>query len=254
MRASGHSFDTPWAGRRAIVTGAASGIGRAVAEMLVGDGVIVTAVDRSDAIQELESVGAHAVQADVTDHQARQRIASGAGPVHYLVNAAGVIRVGDIDTFTAADWRFVFDVNVEAPFFLTQAVIARMPAGAAIVNLSSMAAKMSDDASAAYSASKAAIASFTRAFAARLGPDGIRVNAVSPGIIETPMQNDFLSFYAARDGVTETEFQKGRLRTVPLRRAGTAVDCAQVIRFLLSDAAAYVTGADVNITGGLVTW
>lgn len=240
--------------RHVVVTGAGSGIGRATAQALLGDGQEVTAIDLSESVVELEAAGARAVVADVTDEAARSRIAAEAGSVHGLVNAAGIIRVAELEDVTVADWRAMFGVNVEALFFLTQALLPNLADGGAIVNLSSMSAKMSDDGSAAYSASKAAVATITRAFAARLGPRGIRVNSVSPGVILTRMQDDFLAFYAARSGMTEEGFQEGRFDTIPLRRGGTAEDCANVIRFLLSDDAAYVTGADVNITGGMVTW
>jgi NAD(P)-dependent dehydrogenase (short-subunit alcohol dehydrogenase family) len=240
--------------RHVVVTGAGSGIGRATAQALLGDGQEVTAIDLSESVVELEAAGARAVVADVTDEAARSRIAAEAGAVHGLVNAAGIIRVAELEDVTVADWRAMFGVNVEALFFLTQALLPNLADGGAIVNLSSMSAKMSDDASAAYSASKAAVATITRAFAARLGPRGIRVNSVSPGVILTRMQDDFLAFYAARSGMTEEGFQEGRFDTIPLRRGGSAEDCANVIRFLLSDDAAYVTGADVNITGGMVTW
>jgi NAD(P)-dependent dehydrogenase (short-subunit alcohol dehydrogenase family) len=162
--------------------------------------------------------------------------------------------VAEIDAVTVTEWRDMFAVNVEALFFLTQLLLPAMPRGGSIVNVSSMAAKVGDDASAAYSATKAAVASVTRSLAVRLGPRGIRVNSISPGIILTRMQDDFLSFYAAREGKTEEAFQEGRFETVPLRRGGTALDCATVIRFLLSEESAYITGADINVSGGLVTW
>lgn len=240
--------------RHVVVTGAASGIGRATAELLLEDGLRVTAVDRSATVMELVSAGATAIEADLTEESVRRRIAREAGTVHGLVNSAGIIRVAEVEDVTVADWQAIFAVNVEALFFLTQALLPNIPSGSSIVNVASMAAKTSDDAAAAYSASKAAVASITRAYAARLGPRGIRVNSISPGIILTRMQEDFLSFYAARDGKTEDQFQVGRFETVPLRRGGTAEDCASVIRFLLSDGSAYITGADVNVTGGLVTW
>jgi 2-keto-3-deoxy-L-fuconate dehydrogenase len=237
-----------------IVTGAASGIGRATAEILLQDGIRVTAVDRSPSVSELAELGATAVVADIGDERERRRIVAEAGAVNGLVNAAGIIRVAEIEAVTVTEWRDMFVVNVEALFFLTQQLVPAMPRGGSIVNVSSMAAKVGDDAAAAYSATKAAVASITRSLAVKLGPRGIRVNSISPGIILTRMQEDFLSFYATREGKSEQEFQEGRLEAVPLRRGGTALDCATVIRFLLSEDSAYITGADVNITGGLVTW
>jgi NAD(P)-dependent dehydrogenase (short-subunit alcohol dehydrogenase family) len=241
-------------GDHVLVTGAASGIGRSTAETLLEGGMRVTAIDRSAAVHELEALGATPVVADITDESERLRIAASAGTVDGLVNAAGIIRVAEIDAVTVDDWRAMFAVNVEALFFLTQRLLPAFSRGGSIVNVSSMAAKVGDDASAAYSATKAAVASVTRSLAVRLGPHGIRVNSISPGIILTRMQDDFLSFYAARGGMTEEAFQEARFETVPLRRGGTAQDCASVIRFLLSEESAYITGADVNVSGGLVTW
>jgi NAD(P)-dependent dehydrogenase (short-subunit alcohol dehydrogenase family) len=240
--------------RSAIVTGAASGIGRAVAERLLRDGARVTAVDRAPRAADTTVPLDDYIQGDVADPSVQSGLAASSEPLDFIVNAAGVIRVGEIDTFGSEDWEAIFRVNVTAPFFLIQSLLPRLRDGGSIVNVASMAGKMSDDLSAAYSASKAALASITRAFATRLGPRGIRVNAISPGIILTPMQNEFLEFYASRSGQSQSEFQESRFRTVPLRRGGTAEECAAVIAFLLSEEASYITGADINVTGGLVTW
>jgi NAD(P)-dependent dehydrogenase (short-subunit alcohol dehydrogenase family) len=240
--------------RVSMVTGAASGIGRAVAELLLSDRDAVIAVDRSERVTELEALGAVVERLDVGDPDARTSLAGRTDRLDALVNAAGIIRVAEIEDFTQTDWEDTFRVNTEAPFFLTQALLPRLASGGAIVNVTSMASKMSDDAATAYSASKAALAVVTRAFAARLGSRGIRVNSVSPGIILTPMQDEFLPFYAAREGTSEEAFQARRFTSVPLGRGGSAEEVARAIRFLLSDDASYITGEDLNVTGGLVTW
>jgi NAD(P)-dependent dehydrogenase (short-subunit alcohol dehydrogenase family) len=240
--------------RHVIVTGAASGIGRATAALLLDDGATVTAVDLAPEVEELADRGARVLVADVTDLDVRHELASTTEAMHGLVNAAGIIKVGELADFDLEDWMRIFKVNVEAPFFLTQALLPRMERGCSIVNVASMAAKVPDDAAAAYSASKAALASITRSFAMRLGRDGIRVNSVSPGIILTRMQDDFLGFYARRAGLSADVFQERRLQEVPIGRGGAPEEVAEVIRFLLSDRASYITGEDVNITGGLVMW
>jgi NAD(P)-dependent dehydrogenase (short-subunit alcohol dehydrogenase family) len=241
-------------GRRFLVTGAASGIGRATVERLAAEGAQVSAVDRSPSVEETRTSNVRPIVADVADPQARAVMVGTAAPLDGLVNAAGIIRVGDIETFGPDDWSAIFRVNVEAAFFVTQLALPALNDGGAIVNVTSMAAKMGDDAAAAYSASKAALGAVTRAYAARLGRRRIRVNSVSPGIIITPMQDAFLPFYAARSGLTEEAFQARRFESVPVGRGGEAEEVASAIAFLLSDDASYITGEDLNVTGGLVTW
>jgi NAD(P)-dependent dehydrogenase (short-subunit alcohol dehydrogenase family) len=130
-----------------------------------------------------------------------------------------------------------------------------MPSGGAIVNLSSSSAKLATTTEAAvYASSKTAVLSITRSFAYAFAPSGVRVNAICPGIIDTPMQDKVLADVAAKRGMTVEELAMARNKTVPLGRAASADECAGAIWFLLSDEAGYMTGQAINYTGGLVMW
>jgi NAD(P)-dependent dehydrogenase (short-subunit alcohol dehydrogenase family) len=241
--------------RRAVVTGGASGIGLAVVRRLLQDGTAVVAVDRNqEGLATARKLGAQPEGVDVTDAADRKRLVESAGEIDYLVNAAGIIKVSAIEAVEPRHWRDQFAVNAEAIFFVTQAFMPLLRGGGAIVNVSSMAAKTSEVDAAVYSATKAAVISLTRSFAAALADRGIRVNAVAPGIVDTPMQDTFLPYYAQRAGQSIDVFQNDRVAKVPLKRIGKPEDVANVIHFLLSDDASYMTGQVVNVTGGLVTW
>ena len=130
-----------------------------------------------------------------------------------------------------------------------------MAGGGAVVNLSSSSAKLAGTTEAAvYACSKAAILSITRSFAYEFARRGVRVNAVCPGIVDTPMQEEVVEKVSAIRGMASEEFREARNRGVPLGRAASPGECARVIRFLLTDDAGYMTGQAINITGGLVTW
>ena len=242
--------------KRAVVTGAASGIGRAVARRLLRDGIEVLAVDQhTEGLAALASDHCATLQADLADPAQREALAIRAANHDFLVNSAGVILLKPIAEVSVADWRRVQAVNAEAVFFLCQQIGPRLRPGGAIVNLSSSAAKYAVTTEVAtYAASKAAVLSITRSFAYAYAPIPIRVNAVCPGIIDTPMQDSVVARISAARGMTVDDFVAIRHRAVPLGRAGTADECAGTIAFLLSDDAAYMTGQAVNVTGGLVTW
>jgi NAD(P)-dependent dehydrogenase (short-subunit alcohol dehydrogenase family) len=132
---------------------------------------------------------------------------------------------------------------------------ARLNPGGAVVNLSSSSAKLATSVDVApYAASKTTILSITRSFAYALADRPVRVNAICPGIVDTEMQDRFLAGVAAKRGITAAAFDAERKKLVPLKRGASAQECAGLIRFLLSDEAAYMTGQAVNFTGGLVNW
>lgn len=243
-------------GRRAVVTGAASGIGAAVARRLLREGASVLAVDRNGpGLAPIASLGAESLAADLGEVDDRREVIARAAGADHLVNAAGIIRLAPIWEITLDDFRELYRVNVESIFFLVQAIGPTMPAGGSIVNLSSSSAKLATTVEAGlYASTKTAILSITRTFAYALAPRNVRVNAICPGIIDTPMQERVLREVAEARGTTPEELSAARNRTVPLGRAASADECAGAIAFLLSHEAGYMTGQAVNFTGGLVTW
>ncbi len=238
-----------------IITGAASGIGRATARRLLADGRPVLAVDRDAAgLEALAADGAETLTADVTDAADRRRIADAVEPAG-LVNAAGVIRLLPIDDVAEDDWDAVMAVNARALFFLTQEVGRRLGEGGAVVNVASGAGKTGSTVEAAvYSASKAAVLSMTRTFAHAWAKRGVRVNAVCPGVIETPMNDVVLDGIAAARGIDRGEVERARAAAIPMGRAAPPEEVASVIAFLLSADSSYMTGQGVNVTGGMVTY
>jgi len=242
--------------RRAVVTGAAGGIGKAVAKRLVAEGVDVLAVDiDAGRLQSIAAEGCAIYVADLSDPEQRQSLSKVSEGYDYLVNSAGILRVKPILEVTVDEWRTTQMVNAESVFFLCQGIGARLNPGGAIVNLSSSSAKLASSTDvAAYAASKTTILSITRSFAYALADRPVRVNAICPAIVETEMQENFLDGVARKRGIAAAELDAQRKKAVPLGRGASAEECAGAIWFLLSDEAAYMTGQAVNFTGGLVNW
>ena len=243
-------------GKRAVVTGAASGIGQAVAQRLLREGIAVVAADINEAgLAPVVAAGATPFVGNLALDADRDRLVELGDGVDHLVNAAGIIRLKPILEFTVSDLREIYAINVEATWDLVSRIGRTIPSGGAIVNLSSSSAKLATTTEAAvYASSKTAVLSITRSFAYAFAPNGVRVNAICPGIIDTPMQDRVLADVAAKRGLTVEELSTARNKTVPLGRAASADECAGAIWFLLSDEAGYMTGQAINYTGGLVMW
>jgi NAD(P)-dependent dehydrogenase (short-subunit alcohol dehydrogenase family) len=243
--------------RRVVVTGASSGIGKATALLLRERGSEVVAVDlNGDGLADAAASGAATIACDLTRASDRARLLDAAGAVDGLVNAAGIIHLVAIPDVTDEDWDSIFAVNVKALFFLARDLGRRMPAGGSIVNLSSVAGKANATTEAlAYGASKAAVLAVTRGLAHYLGPAGVRVNAVLPGITDTPMQDKVLIEIGAIRGLSAEALHEQRLKTVPLESRGCSPrEMADAITFLLSSSASYVTGQALAVDGGLVMY
>jgi NAD(P)-dependent dehydrogenase (short-subunit alcohol dehydrogenase family) len=238
-----------------LVTGAASGIGKAVVLLLREHDVEVVAADRSaEGLAGLNDAGAEIVVADVTRAEDRARMLEVAGAADGLVNGAGIIRALPVADVADADWDAILGVNLKAAFFIARDLGQRMERGGSIVNVSSLSARRGDNPETlCYAASKAALLAVTRSLAHAFGGRGVRVNAVLPGLIDTPMQDGLLDQISVIRGVPPAGLAARRLAAVVLeQRAGTARECAASIAFLLSGASTYITGQAVSVDGGVV--
>jgi NAD(P)-dependent dehydrogenase (short-subunit alcohol dehydrogenase family) len=219
--------------------------------------VAVTDIDLEAAQQvALEVPGSIPMFLDVTSPEsAETRVAeveAALGPLDILINNAGVSTMNRIQDLTVDEWDFNFDVNARGVFLVTQAALPGMIARRAgcIVNTASMAGKKAVPLLAHYAASKWACIGFTLSAAVELGPYGIRVNCVCPGYVETSMQERELVWEGELRGMSPVEVAEGYIRLTPLGRMETAEDVANVVRWLCSPAAEFVTGAAIDVTGG----
>ena len=246
-------------GRVIVITGGAQGIGEACARRLAADGAAVAVWDVDDAhgtalAAALVAAGARAAyhhcnvasQAEVGAALAATLAAF--GRVDGLVNNAGIFKAAAFLDITEADWDAVIDVNLKGHFLVGQTVARQMVAqggGGAIVNMSSVNARLAIASIASYNASKGGIDQLTRVMALALAEHGIRVNGVAPGTIATEL--------AAKAVLTSDEAKARIMSRTPMKRLGQPREIADVVAFLLSDAAAYMTGDTVLVDGGRMT-
>jgi NAD(P)-dependent dehydrogenase (short-subunit alcohol dehydrogenase family) len=247
------------AGKRALVTGGGSGIGRSIALKLAREGCDVGLIDidapAANAVAaEIRVLGrqAAATSGDVASAESVQAaIADLAGaPFDILVNNAGIARLGALLTMPEKDWRETFAVNVDGTFNVSRAVVPGMVERrrGAVVNLASWLGRRGMPPFGAYAASKFAVVAFTQTLALEVAASGVRVNAVCPGLIVDTRMREALEQEADRAGLPRAA---ERAKTIPLGRAGTPEDVAKLVAFLASDEAGYVTGAAYDVTGGL---
>ncbi len=240
-------------GRLALITGASQGIGRACALELAAAGATVVLAARNEAKlaevkAEIEASGGRAesyaldVAREDSIRSVAKEIIAKLGPVHVLVNNAGITRDGLALRMKLADWSDVLQTNLTGTFLLTQVLLQPMMKGrwGRIINITSVVGQTGQAGQANYAASKAGVIGMTKSLAREFASRGITVNAVAPGYIETAMT-----------AVLNEEQKSAMLAVVPLGRPGTDVDVAKAVRFLASEDASYITGHTLDVNGGL---
>ncbi|MCP2046556.1 UNVERIFIED_ORG: 2-deoxy-D-gluconate 3-dehydrogenase [Paenarthrobacter nicotinovorans] len=236
-----------FSGRTVIVTGASGGIGSVIAEAFCGAGADVLLVDADPRVEQTaKELEARWILADLRDPAAALQIVDAAtgpsGKLDVLINAAGVQLRKDAIDVEEDEWQRLLDINLSAAYRLIRAAAAPLErSGGSVVNIASMAAERVLPRIVPYGSTKAALVQLSRGLAVELGPRNVRVNAVAPGYITTPM---------TAENLAKPEVLEPIMARLPLQRLGTPADVADVVRFLASDSARYVTGAIVPIDGG----
>lgn len=239
------------AGRRVLITGAASGIGRATAELFAAEGAAVALLDRDAAAlaEVAAATGGTALEVDLLDEAAIlaaiEKAATAMGGIDGLVNCAGIAGSMPLDTLDRETWDRFVAINLTAPYILCRAALPhlRTRKGATIVNIASGQALLPNAPGiAAYAASKAGLVAFTKALGAELSPQ-VRANIVAPGIVDTPMVRSVLGGYANPD---DAPF----VQQYAMKRVAQPRELAEAILFLTSDASSYVTGTVLAVDGG----
>lgn len=241
-------------GKAAIVTGAAQGIGRAIAEALAHAGADIAVADldpgrSADTVAAVEKIGRKALNikvnvADANDTKAMaEHVIKTWGKIDILVNNAGITRDALLLRMKEEDWNLVLQVNLNGTFNCTKAVLQPMTKQryGRIVNIASIVGAMGNVGQANYAASKAAVIGFTKTVAREYASRNVTVNAVAPGFIDTAMTQGL-----------PTEVKEALQKQIPLGRLGTPADIAAAVQFLVSDEAAYVTGQVLHVNGGML--
>ncbi len=237
-------------GRRALVTGGASGIGAAIARRLAAEAAEVVIADlNAEGAQEVASeIGAEASALDVADPEAVASVVAAQGPFEILVNNAGTDDFAFFTEMTPERWRRLLAINLEGVFACTHAVLPAMQKAGygRIVSIASEAGRVGSKGSAVYSAAKGGVIAFSKTIARENARFGITANAVAPGPIDTPLLNAARSFGDIGERIIETMRQ-----ATQMRRLGTPEEVAAAVAFLASDDASYVTGETLGVSGGL---
>ena len=245
----------------AVVTGAGQGIGRAIACRLATDGFSLVIADINEGAlqevkQELENLGAQAlaIQADLAKLDEIQQVidrASQWGSIRVLVNNAGRVMITPFLEISEQEWDAIMALNLKTVFFATQFAARHMQAGGRIVNLSSISGRSGRPDQAHYAAAKCAVISLTQSAALSFASQGITVNAICPGVVETPMTSGIHQIRAGALGITPEESLARMVAKIPLGYPANTNDIAKVVSFLCSSDAAYITGQSLNVCGGM---
>jgi len=240
-------------GKVALITGAAQGIGRAIALLLASNGADIVVSDinlekAKETSKEIEAMGRRsiAIKVDVSKaeevEQMVEKVINEFGKIDILVNNAGITRDKLILRMTEEDWDLVLNVNLKGTFNCTKAVIRHMSKqrSGKIVNIASVSGEMGNPGQANYSASKAGVIGFTKTIAREFAQRGINVNAIAPGYIETPMTE-----------VLPEKVKEELKKMIPMERLGQPEDVAQAVLFLVSERSNYITGQVLNVNGGI---
>ena len=221
-------------GKVALVTGAASGIGREIATVFEREGARVVGLDRA---------GEGLLHADVRNPAEVEAAVAGVGKLDVLVNCAGIREIGDVYSIASEEWENVIAVNLSGTFYCCQSAarVMREGGGGAIVNMSSVGGLIGLSHRPAYTASKHGVVGLTKSLARDLAPDGIRVNAICPGMIRTALTERYFE---------DETFEQGLATIVPQGRAGDASDVASAALYLASDLSSYVNGIALTVDGG----
>lgn len=251
-------------GKTALVTGARGGIGRAIVGRFLKEGAAVYAADLTEEGSTSKHVedGSHFIRYDVTKESdavaAMEQVASEAGKLDILVNAAGIEIEKTIEDTSLEEWNHSFDVNVTGTFLASKFALpllreaAKTGTSASLINFGSYDGFIADPGLAAYCATKGAVHALTRAMACDHGPEGIRVNAICPGYIDTPMLQSFFNGDGSGGGGGSIETLQKAVRDVhPMRTYGTPDDIANLVNWLASDEARYASGQLWVLDGGL---
>ena len=247
--------------RVAIVTGAGQGIGRVIARRLARDGFAIAIVDINAAAletvkQEIEDLGtsALAITADLTKLDEIQKVVNHSsewGQITVLVNNAGRVFITPFLEITEDEWDAIMTLDLKTVFFAMQFAVSKMGEGGRIVNLSSISGRSGRPDQAHYAAAKSAVISLTQSAALSFAPRGITVNAVCPGVVDTPMTAGIHKIRAKILGITPEESLARMIAKIPLGRLEKTEDVAGVVSFLCSPDAAYMTGQSLNVCGGM---